>query len=121
MGYIRAVKTGLRIAGRIDQKYNVNKIFVNKYVPPGYRKLTNRIFDIAGTLAGGYGLYGFINSLIAPDSPGNSAPIPFQKQFPQTYKSYQTRSRRSGRTSYSCKYRYNSYPRRGQSYSSRYN
>ncbi len=96
MSVVRGIRTGLKIAGRIDQKYNINKIFVNKYVPPGYRKLTNRIFDIAGTAAGGYGLYGAIQSLIADDSPGNPIGIPqtkFRKQF-TSRKPYQTRGRR---------------------------
>ncbi len=90
------LRTGLRIAGRIDQKYNINKIFVNKYVPPGYRKLTNRIFDIVGTAGGGYGLYQGLQSLLAPDSPGNMDAIQtpkFRKQF-TSRKSYQTRRRR---------------------------
>ncbi len=92
------IRAGLRIAGRIDQKYNVNKIFVNKYVPPGYRKLTNRAFDIAGTLAGGYGLYQALQSLIADDSPGNPIGIPQQTKFRKRFTSrtsYKTRSRRT--------------------------
>ncbi len=92
MVYITAIKRGLRIAGRIDQKYNVNKIFVNKYVPPGYRKYVNKIFDIAGLFSGGYGIYSAINSFIAPETPGNGAQIPF-KNVVKTYKQNKTRFR----------------------------
>ncbi len=44
----RAVRTGLRIAGKIDRKYNINKIFIDKYVPPGYRKLARTAVDAGG-------------------------------------------------------------------------
>ncbi len=88
------VKRGLYLAGRIDKKYNINKIFIQKYVPPGYRSTANKIVDIAGALSGGYGIYGFINSLIAPDSPGNSGfPEIQQKQRFTSRKSYKTRLR----------------------------
>ncbi len=94
MGLLRGAKEALKIAGRIDNKYNINKIFVEKYVPPGYKKLTKQIFDVAGTIGGGYGIVRFIESLYADDSPGSSAPIPFEKQkFTKTDKSYKTRSR----------------------------
>ncbi len=92
----QAVKSGLRLAGKIDKKYNLNKIFIQKYVPPGYRKTANRIVDIAGTLGGGYGLYNFVESLYAPSTPGN--PNAFQTKSRQrnaTYKSYKTRRRRA--------------------------
>ncbi len=91
-----AIKQGLRIAGRIDKKYNINKIFVDKYVPPGYRKTVNRIFDIGLTASGGYGIYNAINSLIAEDTPGNRAQIPFKK-FTPSYRQSKTRSGRTGR------------------------
>ncbi len=96
MALLPALKQGLRIAGRIDQKYNLNKIFIQKYVPPGYRKTANRLVDIAGTLGGGYGIVKFVESLYAPDTPGNSA-IPFkpQKQFRKYRQSYKTRYRRT--------------------------
>ncbi len=97
MSVVRGIRTGLKIAGRIDQKYNINKIFVNKYVPPGYRKLTNRIFDIVGTAGGGYGLYQGLSNLIADDSPGNPIAIQtpkFRKQY-ATRTSYKTRRRQS--------------------------
>lgn len=94
MVYTTALKRGLRLAGRIDQKYNINKIFIQKYVPPGYRKRANKIVDVAGTLSGGYGIYGFINSLIAPESPGNSGfPEIQQRQRFTSRKSYKTRYR----------------------------
>ncbi len=89
-----AVRTGFRIAGKIDKKYNINKLFVDKYVPPGYRKNVNRIFDAVGTLGGGYGIYNAIQSLYAPDSPGNGASIPFKK-LSKTGKSYKTRFRQT--------------------------
>ncbi len=89
---ITAVKRALTLAGRIDQKYNINKIFIQKYAPPHYRKTLNKIVDIAGTLAGGYGLYNAINALIAEDSPGIGAQIPFRKKQFTTGKSYKTRS-----------------------------
>ncbi len=95
MAYGTAIRQGLRIAARIDQKYNINKIFVQKYVPPGYRNVVNKIFDIVGTAGGGYGLYSGIQSLIAPDSPGNQIAIP-QKKLRISYKtrtSYKTRRR----------------------------
>ncbi len=94
MVYISAIKRGLALAGRIDQKYNINKIFIQKYVPPGSRKTVNKIVDIAGALSGGYGLYSFINSLIAPDPPGNSGfPEIQQRQRFTSRKSYKTRYR----------------------------
>ncbi len=98
MGIVAGLRTGIRLAGKIDRKYNLNKIFIQKYVPPGYRKTANKLVDIAGIVGGGYGIY---NALIAPDTPGNSATIPFQKQ-PKTYKPYQTRGRLT--TGYRSKY-----------------
>ncbi len=98
MAYGTAIRRGFTIAGKIDKKYNLNKIFINKYVPPGYRKTANKIVDITGALGGGYGLYRFAQSLLAPDTPGNSAPIPFQKQkYAETSKSYKTRGRQARR------------------------
>ncbi len=104
----QAIRQGLRIAGKIDRKYNINKIFIDKYVPPGYRKTTRQIVDIAGIIGGGYGIY---NALIAPDSPGNDA-IPFQRNErskSKTYKSYKTRFRQSVRCRPERKRRYGSY------------
>ncbi len=88
-----AAKAAVKLAGRLDKKYNINKIFVEKYVPPGYRKITSRLFDIAGTAGGAYGIY---KALIAEDTPGNSAPV-FQKKQPQYNKTYKTRRRLSTR------------------------
>ncbi len=93
-----AIRQGLRIAGRIDRKYNINKIFVDKYVPPGYRKNVRLAFDVAGTLGGGYGIYNLIQSLYAPDSPGQPSEDGFrqkiqQRKLSKTYKSYKTRCR----------------------------
>ncbi len=122
MVVITAIKRGLYIAGRIDRKYNINKIFIQKYAPPGYRKQLNRLVDIGGTIGGGYGLYQFINSLIAPETPGNGAQIPFKKQRPffKANKSYQTRGRRAERNRFRCHGQYYSNSSRRQSYSDRY-
>lgn len=91
-----ALRKALYFAGRIDQKYNINKIFIQKYAPPHYRKRLNKLVDIGGTLGGGYGIYNAINTLIAPDTPGNeNAKIPFQRQRDASYKSYKTRSGRA--------------------------
>ncbi len=103
------IRQGLKLAGKIDRKYNLNKIFIQKYVPPGYRKTANKIVDIAGIIGGGYGIY---NALIAPDSPGNSAQIPFQKQ-PQTYKPYQTRGGYTTRSNYRKSTKQPAYHKRG--------
>ncbi len=92
-----AIRTGLRLAGRIDKKYNINKIFVEKYVPPGYRKTVNRIFDVAGTLGGGLGIYNTIQSLYAPDTPGNDAIPQIQRKRFTPSKSYKTRYRQTKR------------------------
>ncbi len=93
MAYGTAIRQGLRLAGKIDSKYNINKIFVQKYVPPGYRKRVSQVFDVAGTLGGGYGIYNLIQSLYAPDTPGNDAQIPFQGPRITSRKSYKTRNR----------------------------
>ncbi len=95
MAYGSAIRQGLRIAGKIDKKYNLNKIFIDKYFPPGYRKTAKKIVDYAGAAGGGYGIYNFIQSLNAPDSPGMSAQIPFQRYEPKTRKSYKTRGRQA--------------------------
>ncbi len=98
MALLPALKRGLQIAGRIDQKYNINKIFIQKYFPPSYRTRANKIVDIAGTLGGGYGIVRFVESLYAPDTPGNGAQmLPKKKQYAKTGKSYQTRRRQSVR------------------------
>ncbi len=98
MTIIPVLKQAVRIAGKIDRKYNLNKIFIQKYVPPGYRTRANKLVDIAGTLGGGYGIVRFVESLYAADSPGNGAPI-YQKKKQQytPRKSYQTRRRFSSR------------------------
>ncbi len=94
MPYGTAIKRGFQIAGRIDKKYNLNKIFIDKYAPPGWKPGLRKIVDIAGTLGGGYGIYQFIQSLNAPDSPGNGGfPEIQQRQRFTTRKSYKTRYR----------------------------
>ncbi len=103
MALIQGLKQGLRIAGKIDRKYNLNKIFIQKYVPPGYRARANKLVDIAGTLGGGYGIVRFLESLYAPETPGNGASIPFKKYAPpgQSYKTrYRYTSRRTTRRDY---------------------
>ncbi len=103
MTLLTGLRTGIKLAGRIDRKYNINKIFVDKYVPPGYRKLTRQIFDAAGFIGGGYGLYNVIQSLYAPDTPGNSGQTVFQKRQQYTpRKSYQTRRRSTNRYGPEC-------------------
>ncbi len=106
MAYGTAIRKGLSIAGRIDKKYNINKIFIQKYAPPHYRARLNKIVDIAGAAGGGYGLYGFAQSLIAPDTPGNDNAVPQQRYGPKAYTPYKTRGgptvRNRGR--YSSKY-----------------
>ncbi len=94
MTILAGIKRGINLAGKIDKKYNLNKIFIQKYVPPGYRKTANKLVDIAGMVGGGYGIY---NAFIAPDSPGNNAPTIYKKQ-PETYKPYQTRGGFATRT-----------------------
>ncbi len=98
MAYSTAIKRGFAIAGKIDKKYNLNKIFIDKYFPPGYRKTAHKIVDIAGVAGGGYGIYNFIQSLYAPDTPGNDAQIPFQRTRNETGSPYKTRRRRTART-----------------------
>ncbi len=88
------IKRGLYLAGRIDKKYNLNKIFIDKYLPPGYRKGAYKIVDVAGALGGGYGIYNFIQSLYAPDTPGNDdAQTIQQRNGFKTDKSYKARPR----------------------------
>ncbi len=89
----QAIRQGLRIAGKLDKKYNINKIFVDKYVPPGYRKTVNRIFDIVGTAGGAYGIY---NAFIAPDTPGNDGTVQYKKRYvSKTYSQNKTRRRQA--------------------------
>ncbi len=91
-----AITQGLRIAGRIDRKYNINKIFVEKYVPPGYRRYVRAAFDITGSIPIIIGISNYIQSLNAPDSPGrdnDSFPQIQPRKLPQTYKSNKTRRR----------------------------
>ncbi len=111
MAFGTIIRQGLRIAGRIDSKYNINKIFVSKYFPPGYRKSANRIIDIAGSLGGGYGIY----NLLSGDDPEQDNAIPEESQ---TYQQYQTRFRRTGWRSskqqagrYGMRYKGRCYPR----------
>ncbi len=93
MGYITAIKKGLYIAGKIDRKYNLNKIFIDKYAPPHWRRPLHKIVDISGSLAGGYGIYNAINSYIAPETPGNDG-------FSSPWSSPQTRKQNQARRGY---------------------
>ncbi len=81
MAYGTAIKRGFQIAGRIDQKYNLHKIFIQKYAPPGYRKTLNKIVDIAGTLGGGYGIYRFITSFKDDNNLNGGNGFPTQKKY----------------------------------------
>ena len=99
MAYGTIIRQGLRLAGKIDRKYNLNKIFIDKYFPPGYRQTAKKYVDIAGALGGGYGIVRFVESLYAPDTPGNDnafQKIQQRKQF-TSRKSYKTRRRPSTR------------------------
>ncbi len=116
MALLPAVKQALKIVGKIDNKYNLNKIFIQKYVPPGYRSRANKIVEIAGALGGGYRIVRFVESLYAPDTPGNGASNFPQKQPRFTSrKPYQTRSGQARRTS--SRYRYKCSPSRYNRYS----
>ncbi len=87
------VKQGFRTLGRIDRKYNINKIFVEKYVPPGYRQTVRRIFDITGALGGGYYIYSALDTFLNQNAVFSPKP-----KLPKTYSQYKTRggfSRRS--------------------------
>lgn len=98
MTIVPVLKQVVRIVGRIDRKYNINKIFIDKHVPPHLRGPARKLVDIAGTLGGGYGLVKFVESLYASDSPGNGASVPYKK-FTPARKPYKTRggfSRRYG-------------------------
>ncbi len=106
MAYGTAVRQGLRLAGRIDRKYNINKIFIQKYAPPHYRNRLNKLVDITGALGGGYGIYNFAQSLLESETPGMGGQIPFRKFRKITSrKSYQARR---GPTERACR-RYNKY------------
>ncbi len=98
-----AIKQGLRILGRIDQKYNINKIFINKYVPPGYRKTVGKIFDVTGALGGGLGLYNLYESLTTSPGSTDYSPIP---QITPSYNKYQKRGRKFKYSSRKYKYCY---------------
>ncbi len=103
----QAVKIGLRFVQKVDKKYNLNKIFVDKYVPPGYRKIVNAIYDVAITGGGLYALYEGLTSGTTPDiEDGFQTPVKYVSKTSPTYK---TRYRQSRRYSGRCKpeYRYN--------------
>ncbi len=82
----QAIRQGFRLAGKIDKKYNLNKIFVDKYVPPGYRKTAYRLIDIAGI--GGMVISSAFYLLDEPN-----AKIRPQKLQQETYSQYQKDSR----------------------------
>ncbi len=92
MAYGTAIRQGLRIAGRIDRKYNINKIFIDKYAPPGWRPGLRKIVDIAGTLGGGYGIYKYVTSFQDDDGGLEQDGLPTENVI-KTDKSYQTRGR----------------------------
>ncbi len=85
MSAIRAVRTGLTVLGKIDRKYNINKIFIEKYVPPGYRKLVSRIFDIGITSAGIVSLYDYL-STPSTDTTGGSPVQQQERNYSQSQK-----------------------------------
>ncbi len=102
---LRALRTGLQIAGKIDKKYNINKIFIDKYVPPGYRKVAGFAYDAAG-LAGIF---------IAAASYYYGNGIQKATVGPQTSEFSQERSRPTRRFGYRSRYRQQSCRRRRQS------
>ncbi len=89
------IRTGFKVLQKIDRKYNINKIFVEKYVPPGYRKTVNRIFDYGLTTAGAISLWEYLNN-DQTFQPGNNAPIQPRNGF-KTGTPYKTRYRQSTR------------------------
>ncbi len=79
-----ALRTGIRIASKIDKKYNLNKIFIDKYVPPGHRQLARRAFDIAGI--GGMVISGisyYYDNAFSPQKPFYESPT---NKFGKTYR-----------------------------------
>ncbi len=97
MAISTVIRQGLRLAGKIDRKYNINKIFIEKYFPPNLRQPARRIVDIAGALGGGYSVYGVISNFIDDDGleQDNGFSQTFQprsKTRPQ-YKAYSGQSR----------------------------
>ncbi len=119
MAYGTTIKRGFTLAGKIDKKYNLNKIFIDKYFPPGYRKPAHKIVDIAGALGGGYGLYAFAKGIYDDMTfqPGNNAPFSQQNDGYASYSKNKTRYRQTSRCyPRSTKYN-NSYSRKRFSYS----
>ncbi len=115
MAYGTAIKRGLQIAGKIDKKYNLNKIFIDKYLPPGYRKTAYKIVDITGALGGGYGIYQFVNSLIQGDNNLNDGIPQTYNGQQKTYPKNKTRYRSTARTHFKCPP--NFYPNKSYRYS----
>ncbi len=96
MAYGSAIRQGLRIAGRIDQKYNLNKIFIDKYFPPGYRPGAKKLVDLAGVFGGGYGIYQLIQSFYAPTlSTGNGLQTPIPRNGSKFHKTRRAGTRRN--------------------------
>ncbi len=85
----------MRLTGKIDRKYNINKIFIDKYFPPGYRKTAHKIVDVTGALAGGYGIYGLASSLLDDDDDQDGGPTFFQPSKTNKFYKKSNRFRRS--------------------------
>ncbi len=94
----RGIRTAIQIAGKIDKKYNINKIFIEKYVPPGYRRYARAAFDIAGTAGLVVSGLSYISDRpISDDGGGTDEDGSFSKQTPPSKynKTYRGRSRRT--------------------------
>ncbi len=93
MAYGAALKRGFQIAGRIDKKYNINKIFIDKYAPPHWKPGLRRVIDIAGTLSGGYGIYGLISQYMDDEIEDGTFQQTSTYKQPETYRGRPGRSR----------------------------
>ncbi len=87
----RGISTAIRILGRIDKKYNVNKIFIEKYVPPGYRKIVGQIYDVGLT---GALIYNVIDQLTGNNAVPSQINVPKTDKFSKTYSRNQQYNRR---------------------------
>ncbi len=106
VGLGQAIRGGLRFARKVDEKYNINKIFVEKYVPPGYRKYAKTAIDIAGGAAPLTYIVDYLSNYSAIQNTGQQA-APYQQQktynrFPRRYGSRSQNKYRSGKRKCYC-------------------
>ncbi len=97
VAYGAAIRTGLRIAGRIDKKYNINKIFIEKHVPPQWRRPAGLAFDVAGLVGTGIAIYSYLT-----ENSNNGILAPQVYEPYATYKQYKTRHRPTRRYRKQC-------------------